>query len=665
MKLIVNVKYSKAHLILRGVSFWTMVMLFLGYIGIGYTKEADVRLLIDTSGSMKVNDPKNLREPAVNLLIRLLPDDSKLGIWTFDQSVKALAVYDLIDNNWREQAINNSKQISSKGLFTDIGKALEVATFDSHRQGNMARHIILLTDGMVDVAKDPIKNVEARQHLLNDQLPRLKQNGYVIHTIALSDKADHELLQQLAINTDGLSSTANSAEELSKLFLKALEQADQAPKVPLQANRFLIDSQVEEFTLLVFKKKSDEVVQLSSPDGKTYKQGSQAKDLRWFNTPHYDLITVDQPYEGEWQLQAETDPNNRVTIVSNLQMKFSGVPSNLFQGQQAEARIWFEQNTKRLVNEELFQIMKLTLTLSQEENTVAEEVFYTAKMAQDDQGAFTLKVPEMRAVGEYTLTIKADGKTFLRQVSKALSVREPLVVSHERITKEDQEIDVILVKPQSLFLDTEATVIKATIAPPVGKPSSLVIPLQEDKKSWLLSITPQQHGIYRVAFGVNAKDNNGNDIPVKLEPLVFKFPENFNPGVSEQEEQPTPTTEEKITDEAVDEKEKESDSSWLLYGGLILGNILLAGGLYWAYRRFFSDTPPTDDKSAESKEDVDDADNIDLNEEDDIDLDMPLDKLDDNADESGADKASDKKNKQEKVDVGKKNDSASDSKPET
>ncbi|MGI0117707.1 VWA domain-containing protein [Zooshikella sp. RANM57] len=636
-------------------------LVLLGGAKTGYTKEPDVRLLIDTSGSMKVNDPKNLREPAINLLIRLLPDDSKLGIWTFDQAVKNLAVYDLIDNNWRERAINNSKQISSKGLFTDIGKALEVAAFDGHRQSDDARHIILLTDGMVDVAKDPIKNVEARQHILNDQLPRLKHNGYVIHTIALSDKADHELLQQLAINTDGLSSTANSAEELSKLFLKALEQADQAPKVPLQANNFLIDSQVEEFTLLVFKKKTDEVVQLSSPDGKIYKQGSRASDLRWYNTPHYDLITVNQPYEGEWRLQAESDPNNRVTIVSNLQMKFSGVPSNLFKGQQAVARIWFEQNKKRLVNEELFQIMKLTLTIAQEEKPIAEEVFYTAKMSHD-QGAFTLTVPAIKSVGEYTLTIAADGKTFLRQVSKALSVREPLLVTHERIVKEEKEIDVIQVKPQSLFLDTEATVIKATIAPPAGKPSNIVIPLQDDKKSWLLPITPQQHGIYRVVFGVDAKDNNGKEIPVKLEPLVFKFPENYKSGEGDEDKKPKPTPEDKATEE-VEDDEKEDDSSWLLYGSLIIGNILLAGGLYWAYRWFFTEASPKDKSTEPKEEGVDEVVDIDL-EEDDIDLDMPLDKLEDNPDDDGVNKESTKKNGQAQAEGEDENDNASDQKPE-
>ncbi len=45
----------------------------------------DVRLLIDVSGSMRQSDPNNLREPALELMLRLLPEGSRAGVWTFGQ----------------------------------------------------------------------------------------------------------------------------------------------------------------------------------------------------------------------------------------------------------------------------------------------------------------------------------------------------------------------------------------------------------------------------------------------------------------------------------------------------------------------------------------------------------------------------------------------------
>jgi hypothetical protein len=46
--------------------------------------KADIRVLIDVYGSMKQNDPNNLRQPALRLLTGLLPTGSKAGIWTFE-----------------------------------------------------------------------------------------------------------------------------------------------------------------------------------------------------------------------------------------------------------------------------------------------------------------------------------------------------------------------------------------------------------------------------------------------------------------------------------------------------------------------------------------------------------------------------------------------------
>ena len=51
---------------------------------------ADVRIVVDISGSMKETDPQNLRRPAVRLLARTLPEGASAGLWTFGQYVNML-----------------------------------------------------------------------------------------------------------------------------------------------------------------------------------------------------------------------------------------------------------------------------------------------------------------------------------------------------------------------------------------------------------------------------------------------------------------------------------------------------------------------------------------------------------------------------------------------
>src|SRR3990167_319239 len=135
----------------------------------GQEAPADIRLLIDISGSMKKNDPANLRIPAVNLMTELVPDGSKAGIWTFGQSVNNLVRHQSVDDKWRSYAKNEAKKINSVAMFTNIGAVLERASDDfggDRRFDNT--HFILLTDGMVDIDKNPAKNSSERERILGE-----------------------------------------------------------------------------------------------------------------------------------------------------------------------------------------------------------------------------------------------------------------------------------------------------------------------------------------------------------------------------------------------------------------------------------------------------------------------------------------------------------------
>ncbi len=70
----------------------------------GIGKKPDVRLLIDVSGSMKTSDPDNLRAPAVELLVRMLPEGSRAGIWLFGDAVRELVPHGEVDEEWRRRA---------------------------------------------------------------------------------------------------------------------------------------------------------------------------------------------------------------------------------------------------------------------------------------------------------------------------------------------------------------------------------------------------------------------------------------------------------------------------------------------------------------------------------------------------------------------------------
>lgn len=157
---------------------------------------SDVRVVIDISGSMKKTDPHNLRKPAVDLIVRLLPDKSKASIWTFGQSVNMLVAHRMVDDAWRKEAIEKAQTINSVALYTNIGGALEKASAVTSASGYQT-HIILLTDGVVDIDPEAVVNMKERSRILKEILPGIKSSNYKVHTISLSDAADQELMKKL------------------------------------------------------------------------------------------------------------------------------------------------------------------------------------------------------------------------------------------------------------------------------------------------------------------------------------------------------------------------------------------------------------------------------------------------------------------------------------
>ncbi|WP_296983017.1 vWA domain-containing protein, partial [Thalassolituus sp. UBA1505] len=160
---------------LSGVIFLSLLPFFFSSSAFAAPtqKPADVRIIVDISGSMKKTDPQNLRVPAVNLLVELLPADAQSGVWTFGQYVNMLVPLGTADNDWRAAAKKEAASINSVGLYTNLTGALEKAAWQIEENSPYQQSIILLTDGKIDmppVAGQSV-NAQERTRLFADILP--------------------------------------------------------------------------------------------------------------------------------------------------------------------------------------------------------------------------------------------------------------------------------------------------------------------------------------------------------------------------------------------------------------------------------------------------------------------------------------------------------------
>ena len=390
-------------------------------------EKSDVRVLIDISGSMRQNDPNNLRRPALRMLAGLMQPGTRAGVWTFARWVNNLVPVAEVDGAWKKRTQSLSKQISSPGQFTNIEEVLDKASRSWVGQPTThARHLVLLTDGMVDVSKQPGENEQSRARILDKLLPRLKDAGAKVHTIALSARADHELMKRLAGETGGWYQQVDQADQLQRVFLKMFETVGKPDAIPLLDNRFTVDGSISEATVLVFGKADSPPVVLRSPGGDEYTDSDLPAGVAWYRDQGYDLITIDGPQKGEWSLQADVDPDNRVMIVTDLKLRTSEVPTHLAVGEpiHVEAHL---SNGGKLVRRQAF----LRLLEVRADAVTADG---TDPLGLNDQGRdgdssaadgrYSMQYVEQRPRDSVELLVSVDSPTFMREKRYRLAVHE-------------------------------------------------------------------------------------------------------------------------------------------------------------------------------------------------------------------------------------------------
>ncbi len=542
----------------------------------------DVRLVVDISGSMKRNDPANLRQPSIELLVQLLPANSQSGVWTFGQYTKELVPHGKVTDTWKKNAVGKSDQINSVGLFTNIGLALEDAGLTNTGPNT---NIILLTDGMVDIAKDPKVNEKEWRRIVDEVIPKLRKAGVRVHTIALSEKADSQLLNKLALATNGKAATAKTADELMKAFLATFDQAAPAEQVPLAEDSFAIDSSVEEFTALIFRKEKIVPTQLQGPDGKRYSLEIAAEDpdVDWFSGLDYDLITLKRPLEGEWQIPTGIAPDSRVTVVSNLNLVVKIMPTNLFRGQRLPVDARLQEEGETITAMDFLQLVDLTATTLG--GDVGRQMANLADNGVPPDGIYRTRLAHFNQPGEYDLTIALDGKSFQRQIKHSVTVRDAFAVHFGPGAQAGMPHE-LSVTPFIQTIDFDQTSVIALIKTPSGGTSILPIPATQ-VDDWLLKYSPEEEGNYTVNITIDVVETNGNGYEYKHPEFEFSYPEGEMIGAAEPvPPEPEPVQEpENSEDDSEPEAEAEKDGlPWWVYVALGVGNILIFGIAFFAYR---------------------------------------------------------------------------------
>lgn len=545
--------------ILRKQLSHLLLLSIMLYSGQAFAVEpvADVRAVIDVSGSMKKNDPANLRSPALKLLVELMPEGAKSGVWTFGQYVNMNVKQGKVDANWKKIARAEAGKIHSRGLYTNIEDALRKASFGWNQpDAAEKRTLILLTDGVVDVSKDNQLNAASRQRITEELLPQLKNAGVKVHTVALSSEADHELLKQVSALTGGWYERVDNAAQLQKVFLRLFEKSAPVDTLPIKENTFSVDKHVKDMTLVLFHSKKDQSAKIISPDNKTISRSSHGSDVRWHQEQGYELVTIKKPQAGDWQLQTEQDPDNRVMVVTNLRLKVSTLPNSLMTGDELIINAHLTEDGKTISRQDFLNLVDFKLIQDQKGSEMLTESLHDSGELPDElkqDGIYSGLLSKSLTEGQHMLSIKINGPTFKREFRHLLQVYDS--PASLEIKKDSNDQFQLVLMPHSDIL--QLSTVSAQVKLPDGKLETFT---HEKTNQWIV-IVPAEYRDKTV--DITLIGTRMNDKPLKLEfqRLLSTSGESQVISLTEQAKQPVKEQVADVIKEEVKPEEKIAEAS--------------------------------------------------------------------------------------------------------
>ncbi len=598
--------------------------------------KVDVRILVDVSGSMKKNDPKHLRRPAVRLITGMLPASSTAGVSLFGEGVSTLTSVGKVTQSWKTKARRAASGIHDHDMFTNIGAALESATASweasAQKDEDTERIVVLLTDGMVDISKDPQANEQERNRIQQQIIPKLKALQARTYTIALSDGADKALLAQISNSTDAWFEAVKSADELEKVFLKIFEQSVDVPTVPLTDNKFKIDRSVGEFTALIFKQR-DDPIRLIDPNGKSFEEESISSQITWFADENFDLVTINKPKAGEWSISGPVDPGNRVLVVSDLKLNVNNdeLPANLLSGDELIFKVSLSEKGLPITRPGFLKLVTFMGNVASRAD-ISDELFLEDNGKDGDEtkgdGIYSYKYVAPKINAELAFNIQVISPTFERIVRKNIRVFSTYVELKAEVAKSLDDMHRFQVAAVPIIVDPKSLQVKGTVTLPSGEELPLSFEVTKDNQ-WISEIVPDKEGgKFKGIISVTGKMLSGREFTLENQVVVFNAPillEDKSEEIIEQAEEEI--KEEEVKEEEVKEEEtdkkpeaetKDEDAKpeevektkkeeglgliwWMIIG--LAFNLIAFGGGYFAYKWWKKKQQKATDELAEELDD--------------------------------------------------------------
>lgn len=246
------------------------------------------------------------------------------------------------------------------------------------------------------------------------------------------------MAQQQATDTAQPTDTADPEQMLAQHGFAVLDDLPTKNQIPLFDNRFRVDDQVEEITLLLFRRRGSASVVLVKPDGsKIYFNTAEAQQVRWHDASSYDLIEIKNPMPGPWQVIGRLLPESRIMLLTEIKLHVDPLPANLMVGETIKINARLTNGDKPITAKDFSEVLALEVIFASTNNAQFDNfgrgVVQVANFRDDGKGyderardgVFTGEFQLRFVAGEWTPKYVVRTPLYTREVEQAPVVLMP------------------------------------------------------------------------------------------------------------------------------------------------------------------------------------------------------------------------------------------------
>ncbi len=354
-------------------------------------------------------------------------------------------------------------------------------------------------------------------------------------------------LAVLAIGS--LFATSSTAVQDTKTEIHYYEQDNVTNRVPYFDNRFHIDANLDEITLLFYRRSGTPPIILVRPDGSKLKVNTVEKGkVEWYDDKTYDMIRIVRPMPGPWQAIGAILPNSKIMIVSDVMLEVEPLAEILLSGEtlKVTGKLY---NQEKAIDDSLFNdVVQLTI-----------DFYSTNNKGYDNFGAEPVEVGTFRDdgyeldeyardgvfTGEFELTFSAGEWTPVYRVVMPMATRElrqkPVVIRANPIslevetTRDSSSFHKVTINIDDSFVDPDSLIFQGKITYPDRQSEPFAI-MEGSGKTRIKEVGYTEPGVHRIKINAFGHTKNGREFRLVVPDFTFNVEREGGPLVPSIEE---------------------------------------------------------------------------------------------------------------------------------